>query len=1190
MYLKSLTMRGFKSFADKTTLDFEKGVTCIVGPNGSGKSNISDAVRWVLGEMSPKTLRGSKMEDIIFGGTSLRKPAGFAEVVMALDNSDRLSSCPSDEVIVCRRLYRTGDSEYYLNGDKVRLKDIVEVFLNTGIGREGYSVIGQGKISEVISQKGEERRSIFEEAAGISKLRYKKNEAQNKLAKTSDNLLRIKDILTEVEARLPSLERQAQKAKEYLVLREEKMRLEVSGFILRLSQISSELEKLGADYDFQSNRFEALSAKLEEIENEIDMTYTEAQRLKAELLRTQQERDGLIKASADKDQIISVKENDISHYKENLCTIEREISEFDLAKEEIAEQNRESLSQIEEIADEIKSVDEKISLVRDKILEKKNSMEALAKELLDAEAELGALNEKKAKNDLIIKEGESYNTIRNDRLESLEGEIASFGALYDAKSKELSKLREDTKTLKAEFDVCLAKTEEYNRKVRQDAEKEKELSDVKQDLRLKIMELQQRRETLLRMDRLLEGFSESVKAVMKANNLQGIHGPVSKLIKTDERYVTAIETTLGGAMQNIIVDSDASAKSAIEYLKKTNSGRATFLPVSTIKFYPVDTYGTEGMKGFVAMADTLVECDDIYRSIAGYLLGRTIVAEDLDSASKIAKDIKYKLRIVTLDGQVINAGGSFTGGQSLKKSGILSRRADIDKLSEQINELTARSDVLTREISDVAGKKTRAMGMLSELERENEIRKENIAECENSIKVLSERLYDTKERLDALCAEKDDILKTSLGTKDTLTSLLSQTESLVASIEKLTSVKSRTVKIREEVSGVTERLEAEMADLLVHKSVIGEKKRALEEKCEDIVIRLENIDVKKAQNEVRKAELLETISDTERLVASERLLKLELVKKTKESERKIDELRKAEVDTEAKSADCRALQKTVSAEKETAYKLVSDTKVRIEERQNEKNNILTSLFEDYDMDVEAARLYTESLDNSDSVMDEKQKAERLAELKIKIKRLGSVNVDAVEEYASEKERYDFLSSQYNDAQEAKENLEKMIISLEETMRKIFEKSLAKIRQSFKETFVELFGGGNADITVSGDDLLESSIDIYIQPPGKSVKNISLLSGGEQSIAAISLYLAIFKVSPSPFCIFDEIEAALDEANVARFAEYVKKYSPYTQFILITHRRGTMEAADALYGVTMQEKGVSDFIRVKLDEYDFSDVN
>lgn len=1186
MFLKSLTMHGFKSFPDKTTISFDRGITAIVGPNGSGKSNISDAVRWVLGEMSPKSLRGSKMEDVIFNGTSRRKSAGYAEVTMTLDNTDRRSSFDADEIDVCRRLYRSGESEYYINNKQVRLKDIVDIFLNTGIGREGYSVIGQGKIADVISRKNDERRGIFEEAAGISKLRYQKKEAVSKLEKVGDNLSRIGDILNEVESRLPSLKRQSEKAEKYTELKKERTELEVSSFAQRIAAIDKEKEKNSENLALEEKSLEETEKALEQSDILIDRNYLETGKEKAQESRLRGEREEIMSALSTALSELSILENDTEH--------------FDSTKDEVnssINENREKISALDSEREEIKASIERVrgEIEENSTLTEENarSTQATREEILSlreavrhAEEERQKASERKAENDLILKEGESYNAIRRERLEAV-------GAQKNTLETSLKKAVAEKARLEKEEDEKEQEQKELREGLERDREildtfeeKCQELSEKKQKLRLKLMETNQRRETLERMERLLEGFSGSVKSVMSAahdKELSGIHGPVSKLIVTDAEYITAIETCLGAAMQNIVVENEDAAKAAIAFLKRTNSGRATFLPLTTVKGNLADVREAKNKKGFISIASELVRCDDKYRDIVNSLLGRTVVCDSIESATPLARALNFKVRIITLDGQLINAGGSYTGGQTLKSSAILTRRADIEELEREGAKLEAEISAVNTEISERQKEKTAIESSFLEREREDELLRRALFEIDKEYSVALERIASIEENLKGVREEYENLAQTENVTRDSMSEFEKKKESFERELADIVSRRDtlegkvleneeRLLALNGEASDLAERrreLEVEAASFSERIEGVANMRAALEQSISAAEARLEELNARRegavrniADKKVEKAELEKRIAEKDGLI--------------KECEERIRAL-------ESESLDIRANQKSLTEKKETAFKLVTQLKSKLDELENEKVNILTRLAEDYDMDFDMAVVFASS-SHSNHTLSKEEKEERLTYLRAEMKKLGNVNLDSIEEYRETKERYDFLKAQFDDATSAKASLEKMIVQLDSTMREKFSESLTKIQKAFKETFVELFGGGTAEIIVSGEDVLECSIDINVQPPGKIIKSLSLLSGGEQSIVAIALYLAILKVSPSPFCIFDEIEAALDDANVARFGEYLRRYSLSTQFIVITHRRGTMESADMLYGITMQEKGVSDYIRVSLDEY------
>lgn len=1182
MFLKALTMHGFKSFPDKTVISFDRGITAIVGPNGSGKSNISDAVRWVLGEMSPKSLRGSKMEDVIFNGTSKRKPAAYAEVVMTLDNTDRRSAFDADEINVCRRLYRSGESEYYINQKQVRLKDIVDIFLNTGIGREGYSCIGQGKIADVISTKSDERRGIFEEAAGISKLRYQKKDASNKLEKVSENLTRISDILTEVESRLPSLERQSEKAQKYVVLKNERTELEVSSFAERITAIDREKAGVDKTAEEEQERLTRAGESLDSLDRAVEDNYLSVQKEKLAEDDARREKDELVARLSETQSALSIYENDISHFEESVKETENAEKDSLSAIEALNNQRKELEKEIEDKKAELMSSEEAIASKHSLASQKREELDGAGALVEEKRRALDAVQSEKNENDLMQKEGESYNLIRRERLDAIGQQKKNAEDAKNSATAEKRKIENELDEVSEELAKKGVALDKGKAEVQKLDDEYAEQGELKQQARLKLMEVNQRRETLARMEKLLEGFSGSVKAVMSAS-LSGIHGPVSKLILTDNEYITAIETCLGGAMQNIIVDDEKSAKEAIGYLKRTNQGRATFLPLTTVSGTEADVSAISNMKGFVSLASKLIRCDEKYRGIVRNLLGRTVVATDIDSANEIARRMNFKIRLITLDGQLINAGGSFTGGQTLKNSNILTRRADIEKLEAEGKEIEKTMALHTAEMSKIEARKIEIENSYLELEREVELLEKREDELERQSDVIEERLVTLTSRLNEITEEYDKVVETSEVTSENLVSITEKGKELEKAVE----------EAREALRLAEERVETLKSDIFT----LMEEATALSDSKNECEIALASAREKINSLENAKEGLLRSIAEGKEkiseqfnrrdrarlMIADTQLEKQELEKKIGEKDAEIKAHADKASKLEADSMSLRVTQKQLTEEKEKSLRLYTQFRARSEELEKEKINILERLAEDYEMDFDTAVIFAASAKSNHSLSKEEKEA-RLAVLRAEMKKLGSVNLESIDEYRETKERYDFLKAQYDDTESARKSLEKLIVTLENTMRETFSTALVKIQKAFSETFTELFGGGTAEIVVNGDDVLECTIDINVQPPGKIIKSLSLLSGGEQSIVAIALYLAILKVSPSPFCIFDEIEAALDEANVNRFGEYLKRYSMSTQFIVITHRRGTMEAADMLYGITMQEKGVSDYIRVSLDEY------
>ncbi|MBE6713465.1 MAG: chromosome segregation protein SMC [Ruminococcaceae bacterium] len=1181
MYLKTLELQGFKSFPDKTVIEFDKGMTAIVGANGSGKSNISDAVRWVLGEMSAKSLRGSKMEDIIFNGSGKRKPASFAEVVMTIDNSDFLMKIDFDEVSVGRRLYRSGESEYYLNKKQVRLKDIVDLFLNTGIGREGYSVISQGKIAEIISLKGNERRELFEEAAGISRFRYRKHEAGLKLQSVNDNAVRIGDILAEVQGRLPRLEQQSAKAKAYLAIVEEKKTLELGIWAQRMDKIIRFRKEGQEKYESEDKALKALSDEIDEQDRKIDALYIETQEknMKSEILRG--EVSELASSDSDLSSVLSVLENEIHHIELRRDEILSQGEKDDTREKALMEEKEKLNEAFSVIQTELSEIEEKFS-------ENRGAQNALAAEytaLVEREdallTEKEAISDQKESLNMELKEGEGFGRAGEEQKKELQKRLSEGGGKDETlriRLEEKRKLADEALNAKAEAEK---ENGTLNLTLYHLGEEIEETGDALQKHRLEKMEAEQRRDTLLRMERLLEGFSESVKEIMNAagSELSGICGPVSKLISTDEKYVLAVETALGGGVQNIVVEEEKDAKDAIAFLKKNRLGRATFLPLTTLRAGLYDTSDIHE-SGFLGRASDLCRSEEKYRVAIEFLLGKTLICEDIESASRLAKSEKYGVRIVTLDGQIIHAGGSFTGGQALNLTGVLSRSGDLTQLKDTIAEKEKKIAVLRGELDAKEEKR-------SQLREQLKVNEEKLSQLRMKEGVAQNELTLEAERMNAA---KSDVLRM---------------EQEILEIDR--RIGERQVRA-DEIRGLLSAFDLRDRKITDELDALSLQKEEKEKKREEYIIaqgeilalrgqaqlRLEQEAAKLNDNAEAFRQLEEGGKNKEELLASlekskeDALLKIEDSKKQRETLKeqitaKQEEIRQLLDRVNAageESAKVRSAQKEKQAEKERRMEAFSRLAGRLASAEKERESIIRSLAEEYEIAPEHMEFEKARETDTESLGGEA----RLQALRGELRRIGPVNLDSVQELEEAQERFRFLDSQYSDITKSREELEKLIADLETTMRDMFTETFEQIRYTFRQIFVELFGGGNADIELTNkEDLLNCGVEIRVQPPGKVIKNLSLLSGGEQAFVAIALYMSLLRINPSPFCIFDEIESALDEANVRRFAQYIKKHNDKTQFIVITHRRGTMEEADTLYGITMQEKGVSDFIRLDAAE-------
>ena len=1181
MILKALEMQGFKSFPDKTVLEFNKGITAVVGPNGSGKSNISDAVRWVLGEQSTKTLRGSKMEDVIFSGTDVRKAKGFAEVTLRLDNTDRSLNKDSDEVSVTRRYYRSGDSEYLVNGESARLRDVNELFMDTGLGRDGYSIVGQGKIADMVSPKASERRDMLEEAAGISHFRYRRGDAIKRLAQAEENLVRLRDILSELESRVGPLKAQSEKAQKFIVLAGERKNLEIGIWL-------NTIDKTGEKMRDQEHKIEIAEASHKEAQDElskigemIDKAADGTRDINIKLEEIRNSASGFEEKLSDIDSQIKVAENSILHNNETIERINR-----DKAAENETEQNidaavsaaQECIQKAEEqIADATRQMDE--------LSKQEETYRLSSSEFSDRAAalsgEISALSVRLADCRVTAETANSSIEEIRSRISAIDESMGTRKDDYDALLKRkadaeasLKEIQDEIVSVKNAIDGYTLRFENRGKK----ADSVKLAIDEKQR---ELHKGQDRVRLLEDLEKNMEGYFGAVKAVMKESGrgaLRGIYGPVSQLITVKDKYSAAIETALGAAVQNIVVDNETDAKRAMGFLKEHRTGRATFLPITAIKGRVLSEQGLDDQYGFVSIASDLVSYDNKYSEIIRWLLGRTAVAEDIDSAIAIAKKYSYRFRIVTLDGQVINAGGSMTGGSRVQNAGILSRGNEIERLKGSLASMQKELDRMLSDYKllseDASAAKAELEGAEGDLLRAKE---ENIRR-EGELKLASDKLSSVSSGVKELLEEKETLEKR-------IESVSSGAEAARSQIDELKETLENKEKELESITGDSKTLQKNREEVASKAAEIRLRIVSLQKDVEantDEITRLKNrktghLDrLSELDGEIRKIEEKndELRALTERLSADEKALKAN----HGDAQNQINELISQRDELEKQANDLRLHERAKSEERER----LSGDIARLEERKiamrNEYDNLTSKLYDEYQLTRrEAAALEIE-------IDDYSLAAKRLAELKSQIRALGSVNVSAIEEYKEVSERYEFLSGQINDVETSRAELNKMIDDLTGKMAEQFREQFNRINSCFGQTFIELFGGGKAELRLEDErDVLGSDIEIKVQPPGKNVQNINLLSGGEKGLSAIALLFAILKVTPAPFCIFDEVEAALDDVNVSRYAQYVRRMTKNTQFILITHRRGTMEEADVLYGVTMQEKGVSKLLELKTAE-------
>ena len=1174
-------MQGFKSFPDKTVLEFNKGITAVVGPNGSGKSNISDAVRWVLGEQSTKTLRGSKMEDVIFSGTDVRKAKGFAEVTLRLDNTDRSLNKDSDEVSVTRRYYRSGDSEYLVNGESARLRDVNELFMDTGLGRDGYSIVGQGKIADMVSPKASERRDMLEEAAGISHFRYRRGDAIKRLAQAEENLVRLRDILSELESRVGPLKAQSEKAQKFIVLAGERKNLEIGIWL-------NTIDKTGEKMRDQEHKIEIAEASHKEAQDElskigemIDKAADGTRDINIKLEEIRNSASGFEEKLSDIDSQIKVAENSILHNNETIERINR-----DKAAENETEQNidaavsaaRECIQKAEEqIADATRQMDE--------LSKQEETYRLSSSEFSDRAAalsgEISALSVRLADCRVTAETANSSIEEIRSRISAIDESMGTRKDDYDALLKRkadaeasLKEIQDEIVSVKNAIDGYTLRFENRGKK----ADSVKLAIDEKQR---ELHKGQDRVRLLEDLEKNMEGYFGAVKAVMKESGrgaLRGIYGPVSQLITVKDKYSAAIETALGAAVQNIVVDNETDAKRAMGFLKERRAGRATFLPITAIKGRVLSEQGLDDQYGFVSIASDLVSYDNKYSEIIRWLLGRTAVAEDIDSAIAIAKKYSYRFRIVTLDGQVINAGGSMTGGSRVQNAGILSRGNEIERLKGSLASMQKELDGMLSDYKllseDASAAKAELEGAEGDLLRAKE---ENIRR-EGELKLASDKLASVSSGVKELLEEKETLEKRIESVSSGAEAARSQIDELKETLEnkekELESITgdSKTLqKNREEVASKAAEIRLRIVSLQKDVEANTDEITRLKNRKTGHLDRLSELDGEIREIEEKNDELRAL---TERLSADEKALKAN----HGDAQNQINELISQRDELEKQANDLRLHERAKSEERER----LSGDIARLEERKiamrNEYDNLTSKLYDEYQLTRrEAAALEIE-------IDDYSLAAKRLAELKSQIRALGSVNVSAIEEYKEVSERYEFLSGQISDVETSRAELNKMIDDLTGKMAEQFREQFNRINSCFGQTFIELFGGGKAELRLEDErDVLGSDIEIKVQPPGKNVQNINLLSGGEKGLSAIALLFAILKVTPAPFCIFDEVEAALDDVNVSRYAQYVRRMTKNTQFILITHRRGTMEEADVLYGVTMQEKGVSKLLELKTAE-------
>ena len=1182
MYLKALEIQGFKSFPDKTVLTFGEDITAIVGPNGSGKSNISDAIRWVMGEQSTRALRGGKMEDVIFGGTAQRRQTGYAEVSLILDNTSHIFPMDESEVMVTRRYYRSGESEYYINRRSVRLKDVNELFMDTGLGREGYSIIGQGKIDEILSVKSADRREVFEEAAGISRYRHRKEEAERKLVHTDENLVRVNDKIAELELQVEPLREQSERARKFLVLRDELKGLEVSVWLDTLERLRASHIKLDADYQEAARQKEEARVALERL-------YAAAEALSAQMREKDVEADRLRfesqsreAAAAELESAIAVLKNNVQNNLDNAQRIRADLDQQEGRADSLAGQIGQRQERLAEIEDKLTRMREELRGKSEQAQEAAQSAGTLARELEELRQkeamETATAAEAKALLSALAAAAQEVldrdETVRQE-LRELDSRLEEGRAAQRQARKALAKAVEERDAVQNVISGYALRLESRRKKAEQARERHMKLQMDENALSSRV-------KMLTEMEKLHEGYSKAVKLVMgeaQRGSLQHIHGPVADLLKVPEEYTVAIETALGGAMQNLVVDREEDGKAVIQYLKRRDAGRATILPLSSIR--PGELREGQALRrepGFVGVGDQLISFQPQYRNVFSNLLGRVAVMEDLDHAIAAARKYGYKFRIVTLDGQVLNPGGSMTGGSASRSAGILSRANELERLNEQGRGLreqlaqaakaleeadreaaaagyemeTAQSQLREWEdaILKAEGEAAHCDSVVADLERQSSSQQEELeqlksrsAQIESDTRGARSRIQEREGAAAALKSEAEGKVRGQTDLQDRSARITRELSELTASLAALEAEQETTAKSLGELKSLRDDM---AGDREQNQALIGqyeEKNRQFTQEIGEKTARLQEL---RAENQVRSEEI--------RALGDEKL--------ALEGQRN-----QADKDSRAKNDELLAMEREVS--------ILEQRKVAaaMEEKQ-----LLDKLWETYELSHEAAKQHRVEIESVPKA------SRRIGELKRAISSLGSINLGAIEEYQRVNERYTYLTDQRDDVQRAKGELEEIIADITGEMKTIFAREFQTIDQAFGQTFTELFGGGKATLELEDpEDILNCGIETKVQPPGKALKIITLLSGGEKAFVAIALYFAILKVRPTPFVVMDEIEAALDDNNVARFAHYMRSMADKTQFIVITHRRGTMEEADILYGVTMQEQGVSRMLTINLND-------
>ena len=1179
MYLKRIEMQGFKSFADKTVLEFKPGITTVIGPNGSGKSNISDAIRWVLGEQSMKSLRGAKSEDIIFAGTQARKSLGFAEVSIVIDNNDNKLPIEYSEVTVTRKIYRSGETGYFINKVPCRLKDILELFMDTGIGKDGYSIIGQGKIDEILSNKSEDRRHIFEEAAGIVKYRTRKQESEKKLEQTKLNLLRINDILAEIEANIEPLKLQSDKAKQFLDLREELKSIEVGLFIYNINTYKEKLEQLVKDEDIITSQKEAEDSKMEAL-----------QASKEELRQVV-------------DDITAQIENMQNIGFESSNKIEKINSEIGISNERI-QNNSANKQRLEGEILEVKNRIEELKEEQKQKLEKKTNLtsnkEKFEKELAEKETELAELSKKLSAKELEIEGKKQIVQDNIDKKYELAAEINTQDVNYENLEKRKKQLKNEIDSVISELDstrygkneiskgfydieskrnIAVENLEKSVQAKEQNMQKLKQYEDEVSKLTYTQRMKQARHQFLIETEKEKEGYNKTVKSLLvacdKDSNLnKGIHGVLANLISVEKEYETAIEMCLGQSLQNIVTSTEQDAKKMIEYLRTNSLGRASFLPIASVQGKKLDKLTK--MDGVIGIASDLVKCKKEYEQIILSLLGRTVVVEDMDTAIALAKKDKYSFRIVTLKGDIISSSGSISGGSVQTKTvNILGRSREIEdlekelkKLEKQIADKTAEKEEYASSIGDSIEQTAKLEKELQEIEIVYATEKQKMVAVEENITRLENRLAKLKEELTQTEKQKEEnrLLKEQKE---------AEIQELTQQIEELNKVIEEFALNNKDNQKYIDDLNFDITNLKISVTSFDESESSIEEMVERISQDIKNNEQSIENKNQNILAITEENTKLEQTITEYNNQIEQIKQEVTNSGTKVEELKQERIAKNEKLVNTENEIQSQFSILESLKEQIIKLDVKKTKLEQDLQQVVESLWNEYELTPNS----TEEYQKPNNVATAQK---QVNSLRNKIKDLGSINIDSIEEYKKTKERYDFMSEQRLDLENTASKLRKIIGDMTTTMQNQFKEKFELINKNFNEVFTELFNGGKAELILENEEnILECGIDIRVQPPGKKLQNMMLLSGGEKAFTAIALLFAILKINPAPFCILDEIEAALDDVNVYRFAEYLKKFCKQTQFLVITHRKGTMEAGDSVYGVTMEENGISKLLSIKL---------